>query len=227
MNVALLARARRVVDSATAIVPVDPGSPYSYWAMDSVAATTGDSVGGRPLTANGTVATEGGKLSNCLNLTSGDAYLSSASADFNFGDTTFSIALWVKVSAVTSQDILKKFHPGGYKIQYDNAQGIGFYCTNGTIQANAYSGVLMDADEWYFVAAYHNATTNEIGVSVNGAAFVTTSYSGGCGTTPSEFVIGANAIYIIIDETGVWNNLALSAANVAFLWNSGTGQTYS
>lgn len=211
------------------VVPVAPGSPDSYWAMDSLGATTPDSLGGRPLTSNGTPALVAGKMSSAIScaVSGGADWLSSSDASFNFGNTDFVWRFWVKVTTVTAQDILKRFFPGGYRFQYDVTQGIGFYCTDGTSQATVYSGQLMVADTWYMVVGFHDATNNLIGISVDGGTIITAAYSAGCGTSPSELVIGANALYIIIDEVGVWTGLVFDQGNVAFEWNDGAGVTYS
>jgi hypothetical protein len=89
-------------------------------------------------------------------------------------------------------------------------------------------------DQWYFVAGVYDHAGQEIRLYVNDLTVVTLSVTTGASSATEEnFTIGSrktDSTYDLsfdgtIDEIGVWNR-ALTAAEVATLYNSGAGLSY-
>jgi len=83
---------------------------------------------------------------------------------------------------------------------------------------------------WYFIYCYHDASGNEIGISVNDGTVDTTATGGiAPGDADGAFQMGARdgsrCIDASIDEFGFWKKV-LSSAEVTDLYNSGDGIPY-
>lgn len=151
----------------------------------------------------GTVSSTAGVAGNAASFdgTDGNYLEAFNAANFSFGDTTFSVTFFVRIDTD-----LEVCLAGRYNAESDErgwvvrktAVGSG-----GLIQLAVSSdglatgettvdGSAVTLGQTYFVAVFHDADTNEIGLSVDDAAYTTTAHTGGVfagGTT--RFRVGA------------------------------------
>jgi len=87
---------------------------------------------------------------------------------------------------------------------------------------------------WYFLAAYYSDDDDEIGISLNGGAFLTAATAGIINTGGNSFRFGRaswtddwGGFYDgSLDEWGYWKDRLLTQADVGFLYNSDNGRAY-
>lgn len=101
--------------------------------------------------------------------------------------------------------------------------------TDTTVTANTFGAI--SAATWYFVVAWHDSVSNQIGISVNGTAD-TAAHSAGVFDGTGPFAIGARVNATsdywdgLIDEFGFWRRV-LSGAEITELYNAGAGRDYA
>ena len=88
----------------------------------------------------------------------------------------------------------------------------------------------LSTGTWYFVAGEWDGTS--IKLSVNGASFQSTSFSGTIHSNTNPFDIGlisgsGNPLDGSIDEVGIWMGRALTQTEVSQLYNGGAGLPFS
>lgn len=229
----------------------DNGSPdtstlktnlIAWWDLDETSGTRADSHGSNTLTDNNTVLSVAGKISNGADFVEANSeYLSIAdNTDLSMGDVDMAIACWVKIDDLGTHRILGKadtVNPAGmeYALQHATAGDLfGFVTSDGTtttiLEATTYGASTVD--EWVFIYAYHDATANEIGISINGGTIDTAALSVGIQDSDAPFEIGrhygGSAGYLdgSVDECAIWKGRILTAAEVQVLYNSGAGIAY-
>ena len=168
-------------------------------------------------------------------------YLSIAdNAALSMGDIDFTIAGWFYFdsfpSAGNNMALVGKWGLGDneYVIHLNNAAGVitlRFVTRNtaNTVSTSAISSVTPSTATWYFVAVYHNATTNLIGISINDGAFVTTATTGGVRDAANTFEIGRfDATYFLDGRAHdvIIAKQIYTAAEITFLYNSGNGRPF-
>ena len=209
----------------------------SFWNLEEDTGTTrNDSVGTNHLADVNSVTQIAGKVGNGASFASANTKRLAVASNpsVTMGDIDYSISAWFYVnSASGAQTIAGKdatsnrdylLFTSGSSVRFtafgNNSLSIGTAIATGTLSANT----------WYFVTAYHSATENKVGISLNGAAFNTTVTSGASGShAGSDFSIGGTQIgsYLTgrVDSVGLWKKqLTLSEAQT--LYNNGLGQSY-
>jgi hypothetical protein len=211
----------------------------SYWPLDEASGSALDAHGSNDLAeTSGTIGTAAGKVGNARDFELGDTeYFSIAdNTDLSTGDIDFSISGWFfKESAPGDHVIAGKFGTTGNQREYRvfaTTSNLTFaVSSDGTLGAvvsvNASAAV---EGQWYFFACGHNASTNEIWISVDAATPVTASHSAGVFNGTAAFALGARVAtdgdYFdgLIDEVGFWKRDI--RADLAELYNSGSGRDY-
>ncbi|MCK4824584.1 LamG domain-containing protein, partial [bacterium] len=171
-----------------------------YWKMDEYSAGSSqvdrsDSSGnGNTLTDNNTTASDAGKFGNSSDFVSANSeYLSiTDNASLSSGDVDYMITAWVKTPDITDANFFInkvgyansseweyffRIHndAGTRKFQFEwYTDNLG---NNSNVHADTFG--VPSNDTWYFVAAYHDAANDEIGISINGGPFDTAAASGG------------------------------------------------
>ena len=122
----------------------------------------------------------------------------------------------------------------GYRLSLQSNNKINFYQVEGTGDASSTADsttALSSTGVWYHVVAVRDSTTLNIYVN-GGSAEATTGTTVRNSDNTQQFVTARyrspdDAYYFdgIIDELGLWKR-ALSAAEVAELYNAGAGKTY-
>jgi len=224
-----------------------------YWTLDEDSGTREDETGTSDLTDNATVTFAAGTRVQAGQFTEANSeYLSIAdNASLSAGDIDFAIALWVYLDSLppAAGDNLHSFVTKGdansnstfeYSLEAETAAGpttkFRFLISDGSSTAIVRSDTFgsPSTGTWYFVMAYHDATANEIGISVNDGIVDTTSTSIGCQDTAEAFYIGGREVgagfdsYMDgrIDEVGFWKKV-LSAQEITDLYNAGAGNSYT
>ena len=220
----------------------------TYWKLDessdgSGAVTRVDSHASQDLADNNTTASGTGKINNGADFEVGNSeYLSAAdSAILSTGDIDFSIACWFTLESLGGDPGLMIKGPGScdlreYALRVGGDNKIRFQVSpDGTAVGEAVvvgnSGSALSAATFYFVVAYHDATANVIGISVNDETPVTTAHTTGLTDLGGAFWMGrhpngTNYHDGIIDEAGFWKKV-LSSDERTNLYNSGSGLAYS
>lgn len=227
------------------VVAVDTGlvlldSLKAYWNMSSV----NDSYSTNTLTNSG-VSFVSGKVGNCGDFESSEsdymrlAEASAGAVDYN-GNVDFTFAAWFNLeTADTYQAIIGKgatvttrqyFLLAYNQEATPDAPTFGV-SNSGTATTSASGGSQPSTGTWYFIAAWHNATTDSIYIQVNNGTVYKTAFSSGLYNSSSDFEIGR---YLngtlkydgLIDEVATWKRV-LTVGERTYLYNNGTGRTYT
>lgn len=225
-------------------------SLVSYWNMTDPTNFGHDSHGSNHLTDNGTIQI-GESLNDGTRTLDPDDFgrypcakfakanneffsLSNADADdFKFGDNDFTFFGWW--DGLTSGDSLIDFwNPSGDNRVYELVAGganINFNITaDGTAPSIDSVGAAYTGG-WDFVCIYNDSVNNLIGISINGAAFTTSAHSGGAYTTtsPGWYTCGDGGSGDLDGRAQFFGacSKVLTRAEVAYLYNSGSGRAYS
>ncbi|MFN7161311.1 MAG: LamG-like jellyroll fold domain-containing protein [Candidatus Gracilibacteria bacterium] len=209
------------------LCPLVPTDMVSWWKADG---NTNDSISSN----NGTLtngATYGeGKIGNAFSFDGVDDYVSGTASNFA-GINQFTMSAWVKVNAFNATQVPIRIGlaegNGGRRLEIrTNGSVCSDYYLQGTICSSAGA---MVADTWYHLSITQTATTQS--VYKNGVLLISTP------NTPSP--IGSNDFYIgrrtntggvsypvngFVDDARVYNR-AISATEVAALYNEGSGNT--
>lgn len=216
----------------------------SYWKLNEASGTRADSAGDNDLTDNNTVTRVLGKQSGAAQFVSANSESLSISSNpsLQVGDIDFTLACWVYLTTKTlSQSFPTKVDSGSnsreYWVEYDSASDrIRFRVSSDGTSGNTTTVVANNlgapsTGTWYFVVAWHDASSDTINIQVNNGTTDSTAHStgvyagtadfriGAFGNTPSQFLNG------YADEVGFWKRL-LTTEEKTRLYNSGNGITY-
>lgn len=193
------------------------------------------------LTASGSPGSGTGKVGNCRTFNGSSQYFSKAdNATLSTGDIDFSGMAWVSISNTSSYPIVghKGWAASGsnreWVCYYDGGGSarfkfeVGYGASQRTVTANNYGAV--STNTFVLVAFGHNASTNEIWISVNAGTPDTTAHSDGVNDGNGDFVIGASVSQGLyypgsIDEFYFFKRDIRS--DLSSFYNSGSGLAYS
>lgn len=221
---------------------------YGYWKFDSAVNPEPGSVGSRNLGNSGCdVTTSGhtGFIGNCINLncqlgTTDGCMLSrndDGSGDFHFTGS-FSVRFWFKTSLAGARNtaLVSEFswsiYLGSPPVGVDGK--IDFYMV-GDIQANHDLVSTQDVCDgaWHYIVAWFDAGTGTMGLQIDNNSPSTHSpqdiFDSGADAldiSQSWNGIGTTSDTVLIDELAIWKGYALTASDITFDYNSGSGRTY-
>lgn len=216
-------------------------SLVAYWKLDEASGTRNDSHGTNHLTDNNTVGSVAGKVGNAADFIRANLeYLSRADggSGLNFGDVDFTFAAWIRIKSkpALSMQCISKWTPGSlsYVVEWNVADRFRFWVSSdgsafAFLDANSLGSPALNT--WYFVAAWHAATADNINIQVNNGTVDSAAYSAGVFASNAAFYLGryhATDDYHLdgaIDEAGAWSRL-LTADERTQLYNGGAGQAY-
>lgn len=218
-------------DSAVAYYPFDDG------ANDKAPVNRNN------LTDNNTVTQAAGRTPNGAQFTrtNSESLTMADNASLSTGDIDFSTSAWVYLDSKTGhRDIVTKWRSGTNQREYaliyqQTFDRFEFYVSsNGTaetaVTANNFGS--PSTSTWYFIVAWHDATNNQLGISVNNGTADTSSYSSGVFDSTANFGIGgrdtSNIEYMDgrIDNVGFWKR-TLSTEERTWMYEGGRGRGYS
>jgi hypothetical protein len=219
----------------------------SHWPFEETSGTRNDSKSTNHLTDNATVLYGTGVQGNCADFESTNTeYLSIADASQTGLDITgnLSTSFWVKIenapSSGVSMSVFAKYVTGGnqrgYALSYNNSSGTYQFTvrtsTNGTASTFGTVNYTLTAGSWFHVANVYTAAAGTWQIYVNGvSAGTVTALGTSLFNNTAAFKIGYEADFDgafdgLIDEFGIWSR-AISAGEVAALYNAGTGLPYA
>jgi hypothetical protein len=201
------------------------------------------SVGPYNLTSVGSPSFVSGKVGNCAQLDGSTDYFTLAdNADISLGNLDMTVAGWVYLDSVgTVSMILSKWGSTGgvdqeYYLRYNNGlPGFQFAVRDsalGTGFAEATTFGAASTATWYFVAAWHDAANDLLGIAVNGGAANTVAHSTGSvnGTFRLELGNGSEVTGVPmngrLDQWGLWKRV-LTSQERTDLYNGGSGLSYA
>lgn len=211
----------------------------SYWKLDEASGNALDAHGSHTLTENGTIASTTGKIGNArvCEVTSNERFSCASDGDLQTGDIDWSIAGWVNPAlidfyrVIASKDAIGSAREWILLIDADFSSKFSFNVFDGTTTSRGVArwATPPSASTWYFIAAGHNASLNEVWISVDAGTPVTDATSGAPGTNATDFCLGGHGSHNIhwdgaIDEFGFWKRDIRS--DLATLYNGGAGLSY-
>lgn len=233
MSIFLVNLAGRPATAASSLLT----SLVGAWELDEASGNAIDSHGSNDLTDTNTVGASGGwrdfEASNTEYFTIAD------NADLSVGgDISFTVEAWVQLESKASTGaVVGKYASGnaGYSLIYN--QSIDrFYWTVGytnlsSLSVTASSFGSPSTATVYQLLAWHDASTDVIGIRVNNGTANTDGFAaGGAYDNTTPFQIGAENGNIpfdgLIRRVRLWKRL-LTSDERSFLYNSGSGRAYS
>lgn len=213
-----------------------------HWSFEE--AGTGNRTGekGNVLTATGTISATTGKVGSCVDLERANTEYFSRTHDgtFSTGDISFSVSFWALLrtgwGASNGYAVIKGGTAGGIDTEYaimvntSNKARFFAYDTTSTVAWDFTSTATLSENTWYHIVATHNSVTNVASLYVNNGTPDTATSVPPPHTRTSGLQIGR------INSGAYWDgsideltffNYALSAADVATLYNGGSGLAYS
>ncbi len=200
--------------------PSDPAGLLGYWRADAGAATG---------LAAEFVAANSESLSR------------SSIPLLNMGDTSFSIAVWVRMVTNDTCSVLAKMSAVSgdysYGIQYLNATNRFRTWISSDGSSGTFAALVADTlgavsiGQWYMLLVTYNASTDAWTISGNAGARNTGSYAGGAYAGTASFRLGAfdGGSYLTgcLGPVGIWKGRVLSTDDEAWLYNGGQGRMYA
>ena len=222
----------------------------AYWGLDEASGNALDKhSGGLTLTQANSPGADTGKVYSTARTGNGNnQYFSRASETaIQVGDIDFCVAAWVYLTNTSAQHLIASQYRFG-----DNHRVWFFDYLNTTnrfrfaISGDGVNATIVTANNfgapsgstWYLIYVYHDATANQIGISVNNGTADTQTHTTGASTD----TVAPLAIQAFFNTTGIaagttwqgrlgpvamWKNRTLSADDRTLLWNGGAGLAYS
>ena len=212
----------------------------AWWAMEEESGNRSDSHGSNTFVDNNSVLfSASGIQGNAADFEEGSSeYFSiTDNADLSFGDEDFSLGLWYKPESAGEDGLFVKWNLAGggshkeYAVVRQAGGQIKFWISNnGSSESSFTSTTTANSNgTWYFIVCVHDSVGNTLGISINGEAIATTSYSSGGFDGSSPLLLGrwgASYMDALADESIIYAQ-ALSQDDIDWLYNSGTGRTYA
>ncbi len=192
---------------------------------------------GRPARGEtGLVGSAPGKLGNAaaFSRANGVSLFIKNNADLSVGDVDFTITAWVYLDNTKDEQVfLAKLFPFEYTLEYagGHIQRVKFLLHDGlrehTLYAESFGAPSPRA--WFFLVAWHDATTNTLNIQINNGPVDETPHSSGANSGTGALYLGGsrNGWYLDgrIDGVGFWKRV-LSPAERSRLYNGGKGLDY-
>lgn len=209
----------------------------SFWSLEEASGTRLDAHGTNSLTDNNTVTQAVGKVGNAAQFTKANSESLSrpSSAAFQFGNTDWTIAAWVKPDTLeANQTVVAKgdaFSANEYRLRLTNAvANFEVFGAGGASVGVASVSAIMVATAWHFLVGWVDTVANTVNLQVNGDTPVSTTLTGPPVTSASSFAIGAMGSFFYfngcIDQVSPWAR-KLTAGERTWLWNGGSGRSYA
>lgn len=213
-----------------------------HWKFDEATGmivydSSGNSNHGSIITGTSSINRVAGKVGDAINFDGGDDYVELVNLSaLNFGTSSFSYGAWVKAAAVgpspNNRVISKRNGTGPSNIGYDLAvgptEGLRAELSDGSGEAIVELGSSINLNQWYFVMAVVDKSTNQFQLFIDGKQVSSVinnegSLSNSFPLTFSRISTGAGGgeyFNGLIDDIRIYNR-ALSAAEVKSLYESG------
>ena len=210
----------------------------SYWKMEEASGARADATGNITLSDVNTVGQAVGKIGNSGDFIAANSEsLITSGADktkLSFPNQSYSFVAWVYANSLVNGYIFSKWGIATqrqYRLLFSPIQFRFEHMDAVQVQYNAMDVLTTIINQWYFVATVYDHDAQDMTLYVDTRTPVVTPVATGSATVDSaEFYIGSSNGATIwfdgrIDEVGAWSR-ALSANEVAQLYNGGAGVTY-
>lgn len=223
-------------------VPFPMAGLVSFWKMDEASGTAIDIQGTNNFTANGSIGTAAGIISTARVFAGAETFTCAHNATQDF-TTRMTHSMWLYPNGGTLQYLLAQSDnlvavPWFFRYGSDFNKNIGMFFDVGASSGQSQTADLLPANQWVHIVFVYDGTltgnANRLKCYKNGN-LLTLTYAGTIPSTitpanlplsfgslmnggvPSSQFYGGR-----IDLMGLWN-VALSASQVAALYNSGAG----
>lgn len=209
----------------------------AYWKMDEASGTRVDATGnGFDLSDLNNAGSATGKNGNGLLVSGAAHYARYNGTGLQFGDTSFSIAAWVKIAAFAvgqSQNIFSYINDSTFEVEwalesddFGDYFGMAFYTLAQTIDTFDFGAIVTD--QWYFVVCEYNKADSKERLYIDNvlareSALVANIATANVVSFGLE-ATGLGSTNCIRDEVLVINRV-LTTAEKDYLYNSGSGRT--
>lgn len=211
-----------------------------YWSLDEA---SGNRVAdwqertGLTLVDNNTVTQADGKIGKAASFAAANSenFTLADNASLSMGNFDFTLAIWVYLGDQSTDR--RAYHKGrglapnefAYALRYrQGGNHMRFAISDGSSATGVNSTETTSGATWYLVICQHDATGNTIGVSVNGGAFATATWSTGSFDDADQLIMGSDTAGTFydgrMDSFMIWKRL-LTSAEIAYLYNGGTGRS--
>jgi len=212
----------------------------SFYNLDETSGNRADAHNGNTLTDYNTCLYGVGKKGYAAYMVSAQFELlyHVDSADFSFGDESWSITGWIYLGVNnTIQGLITKGVTSADTAEYGlymNPSHLVFLMgkggTTGLVYLIASTFGPLSTSIWYFVHFGYDAVSNKMRISVNNGAHDEVAHTWGCRDGAGNFCLGRfdDGYYadIYIDLVGLWRR-HLTAPELTWLYNGGAGRQYS
>jgi len=213
----------------------------SYWKLDEASGNALDAHGSNDLTDTNTVGSATGIINNGRDFedTNSEYFTIADNASLSTGDIDFTVQAWIKPESLVGNltYVMSKGKVGQvgseYALHINFSDTPAFQVVSGVPSAaTATWGSALSAGTLYHLLAWHDASANQVGITVNDGTPVTASFSDGSQDGTKPFRIGLDSettasSYFdgVIDECAFWKRM-LTAGERTQLYNSGSGLAY-
>lgn len=210
----------------------DPGAPASYWALGEASGNAReDTAGALDLSESGATASAAGKIGDAVVFDGTTHLLNATLAPAG----NFSFAGWFNTDAIgANQTVLSRWNETGgnrsFWLLLNDAGGLYFFVSSdGSATEVVFNANGLTANAWHFFAVTYDGAALKMYVDADPVE--QTAYAGGTYAAAGNFLVGngdnPSAPFTgLVDELAYFT-AALTAANVAFLYNSGAGRTWN
>jgi hypothetical protein len=229
------------VTAAPFSAPQNPGTSglAAWWTLNETSGTRVDSLGISNLVEEGGVSYASGMISNAADFELDNAQRLSVpdNANLSTSDIDFTLGAWIKPESIGSaySTVLSKGDiSSAASLEYallvrDNQAH--FMISDGSKSGTITSSSPIVPGYWYFVLAWHDSTTDQIGIQVNDSTPDLAAWSYGSWDSNFPLSLGGDSLPDhffdgLIDETFLYKRL-LSADEREWLRNIGLGRTYT
>ena len=212
----------------------------AQWSLDEASGTRADSIGSEDLAESlFTVGSATGKFDTAADFEASTVFnylerSDSGSSALSVSDIDFCVWIWFKIESVPgTMTLICKGSSAVDSHEYALfifGDAVYFRVQNGATSVNQGSG--LDDGEWHLAMGFHDSANNLIGVSVDGAAFTTTSYSGGVTDSAATFIMGGDSggsrgFDGLLDDAGLIKSYVFTDADATELWNGSAGVAFA
>jgi hypothetical protein len=218
----------------------------AYWGMNEGSGNRADShSGGYTLTDNNTVAAGTalvGAQSADFEASQSERLTRADNADISAGDTNWTWNGWLNLETSSNFQYIAGKGVGAagsaqeWRLSQDGSQKFMLTAWAATTPTTLSStmGSAASTATWYMVTVWHDATNNQLGISVKSAGVDqsnTSAYSSGVNDDAEPLELGGsiNAFAFYdgrMDEVGFWRKV-LTSDERTWLYNSGSGRSYT
>lgn len=202
------------------------------WKLDessdgSAPVARADVLGVYELTDNNTVPSVAGKIGNAASFTiASSEYFSNASGVMG-ADANFTFAGWVWINAAAGAQIFFYQHNGNFYLR-SNAGNLELWTRAFADSLIWNGGAAIGTGAWHFVVAWHDASTNQLGLQLDDGV-VTTGATGGPNNAGTHTRFGTYELTQFLggrlDECYVFDVVKDAAWRTA-MYNGGVGRSY-